>query len=238
MRLHGMAQTFYDNCSNKLYSDYSQDQFIALMVDQEWESRQNKKITNLIRASALRSQADVKNIDYTANRGLDKNNFERLASLDFISRNENIILTGPTGTGKSYLAQAIGYHACTRLIKTRYFVTSTLFDEIQLAKIQGTYYKLMRSLRKTQLLILDDFGLTPIDQSARQALMEIVEYKYDTASIIFTSQIPLKDWHGLIGEGTIADAIIDRLIHSSHKIKVKGKSMRTIKQASLNQINE
>lgn len=233
MRLNGMAQIFYDHSSNKMYSDFTQDQFIALLVDQEWESRKNRKITNLIRTSGLRAQADIKNIDYTANRGLDKNTFDRLASLDFIDKHENIIFTGPTGTGKSYLAQAIGYHACTREFKTKYYATSRLFDEINLSKIQGTYHKLIKSIQRADLLILDDFGLTPIDTNGRQALMDIVEYKYDNASIILTSQIPIPNWHDLIGEGTIADAIIDRLIHSSHRIELKGKSLRCKKKQSL-----
>jgi DNA replication protein DnaC len=152
--------------------------------------------------------------------------FERLVSFDFIKHNENIIITGPTGSGKSYLAQALGVHACHMLLKTLYFNTARLMDEIKLSKLQGNYLSLLKKLQTAQLLILDDFGLTAIDQLQRQALLDIVEHKYDSASIIFTSQIPVKDWHGLIGDDTIADAILDRIVYSSHRIELNGESMR------------
>lgn len=226
MRLLGMAQTYYDNQQSNLYTDYTIDQFIALMIDQEWDFRQNRKITNLHRSASFRSAADVKNIDYTSSRGLDKNTFERLASLRFIANKENIIITGPTGTGKSYLAQAIGHQACYHLHRTKYFSTARLMDEVKLAKVQGTYHKFIKSIERTELLILDDYGLSPFEQSSRQVMMDIVEHKYDQSSIIITSQIPVAQWHKLIGEGTIADAILDRLIHSSHRLNLKGESLR------------
>ena len=234
MRLHGMADIHYSNLQNNLYQDYTLDQYTGLLVDQEWEYRQNRKVKNLLKTAAFRSAADIKNIDYSANRSLDKNTFERLASLDFLTRNENIIITGPTGTGKSYLAQALGRHACLCLHKTQYFTTTRLMDEIKLAKLQGTYHKLIKSIQQTALLILEDFGLNPFDQHARQALMDIVEYKYDQSSMILTSQIPVTNWHQLIGEGTIADAILDRLVNSSHRISLTGDSLR--RKRKLNKI--
>ncbi|MDB4286306.1 IS21-like element helper ATPase IstB [bacterium] len=226
MRLQGMAQTHYTNLQDKLYQDYTLDQYTALLVDQEWEHRQNRKVNNLLKFAGFRAHADVKDVNYTANRGLDKNTFERLAGLDFINRNENIIITGATGTGKSYLAQALGRQACIHLHKTKYFTTTRLMDEINLAKLQGTYPKFIKGIQRTSLLIIEDFGLNPFDQNARQALMDIVEYKYDQSSMIITSQIPVANWHELIGEGTIADAILDRLIHSSHRINLTGESLR------------
>lgn len=230
MRLKGMAQSHYSNIENNLYQDYTIDQYTAHLVDQEWESRQNRKIINLIRSARFNTSADIKDIDYTAERGLDKNVFDRLTSLDFMKRKENIIITGPTGTGKSYLVQAIGNHACLNLNRTLYFTSGKLMDEINLARLQGNYYKLFSKIQKCDLLIIDDFGLHPIDQNARKALLDIVDYKYERSSMIFTSQIPIAQWHNLIGEGTIADAILDRLIHSSHKIKLKGDSMRRKKK--------
>lgn len=227
MRLKGMAKSHYSNMENNLYQDYTLDQYTAHLVDQEWENRQNRKIENLIRYARFTQSAEIKNIDYTAKRGLDKNVFERLASLHFLERKENILFTGPTGTGKSYLAQAIGRQACLNLKKTIYFTSSQLIDQINLAKIQGTYHKLITKVQKSALLIIDDFGLHPIDTTARKALLDIVDYKYEQSSMIFTSQIPIAQWHDLIGESTIADAILDRLIHSSHTIKLKGKSMRS-----------
>ena len=124
------------------------------------------------------------------------------------------------------MAQALGMHACHMLYKTLYFNTARLMDEIKLGKLQGTYVSFLKKVQNTQLLILDDFGLTPFDREQRQALLDIVEHKYDQASIIFTSQIPVQDWHGLIGESTIADAILDRIVYSSHRIELNGGSMR------------
>lgn len=226
MRLKGMAEWHYSNIQNQLYQDYTLDQYLALLVDQEWEYRQNRKITNLLKKARFRAVADIKNIDFSAQRSLDKNQFNRLASLDFIGRKENIIITGATGVGKSYIAQALGRQACLCLHKTKYFSTSRLIDEVKLSKIQGTYHTLIKQIQQTDLLIIEDFGLVPFDQDARQALMDIVEYKYDQSSMIITSQIPIGKWHKLIGEGTIADAILDRLIYSSHRINLTGESLR------------
>lgn len=229
MRLKGMADIHYASTQNNLYTDYTLDQYTALLADQEWEYRQNRKIENLIKRASFRSNATIKNIDFTCHRGLDKNAFERLATLEFLDKKQNIIIVGPTGTGKSYLAQAIGHQACIMLHKTSYHNMSRLSDLIKLAKIDGNYNRLMKRIQQTQLLIIDDFGLHEFDNINRQALMDIVEYKYDQSSIIITSQIPVANWHQLIGEGTIADAILDRLVHSSHRINLSGESMRKSK---------
>ncbi len=233
MRLLGMAQIHFANLQDNIHQDYTLDQYVALLVEQEWEYRQNRKLKNMLTKAKFRSDADINNIDFTSDRGLDKNAFNRLASLDFLSRHENIIITGPTGTGKSYLAQAIGRQACIYLNKTRYYTAAKLIDEINLAKLQGTYHRLIKGIQNTKLLIIDDFGINPFDQNSRQALMDIVDYKYDRSSLIITSQIPVKNWHELIGEGTIADAILDRIIHSSHRINLKGDSLRKKRKISL-----
>jgi len=226
MRLLGMAHTHYTNVNDQLCQDYTIDQYIALLVDQEWEYRHNGKMNTLLKNARFRTQATIDNVDYTAHRGLDKNAFERLATLNFLAKNQNIIITGPTGIGKSYLAQAIGRKACVELHRTLYYSTARLIDDIHLARIQGTYHKLINNIQKAKLLILEDFGLLPFDQNGRQALMDIVEYKYQQSSLIVTSQIPVANWHQLIGEGTIADAILDRIIHTSHRIVLKGESLR------------
>jgi len=226
LRLQGMADMYYSRIQDQLHSELTTDQYIAMLVQQEWETRIERKTKNLIKAARFRNMADVKDINYTADRSLDKNSFDRLASLNFIKKKENIIITGATGTGKSYLAQALGHQACLHLHKTKYYTMSRLFEDIQLAKLQGSYPKLIRMIQSSTLLILDDFGLNPFDNMTRQALMDIIEYKYDQSSVIITSQIPLSKWHELIGEGTIADAILDRLIHSSHRLDLKGESMR------------
>ena len=226
MRLTAMAETYYNSLQTGMYKDYTIDQFIALLVDQEWEYRHNKKIANLVASAKFRDQATVEDIDYTASRSLDRNVLERLTSLDFLKRNENLIITGLTGTGKSYIAQALGHRACLMQHKTLYYNTTRLMDDVRLARTEGTYIKLLAKIEKADLLILDDFGLNSFDATVRTTLMYIVESKYDKTSIIIATQIPVKCWHELIGEGTIADAILDRLVHSSHRIELSGESMR------------
>lgn len=226
MRLMGMANTHYTSMQTSNYQDYTTDQYLALLIDQEWEYRHEKKVNNLIKKAKFKCQASIRDINYTHPRNLDRNLFERLCELDFIKKSENIIITGPTGSGKSYLAQALGIYACQMTNKTLYFNTARLMDEIKLTKLQGNYLSFIKNLQNASLLILDDFGLTPLDQEQRKALLDIVEFKYDHSSMIFTSQIPVKDWHGLIGEDTIADAILDRIVYSSHRIELRGETMR------------
>jgi len=137
-----------------------------------------------------------------------------------------VIVTGATGTGKSYLAQALGNQACLMLFKTLFYNTARLMDHLKLARLEGSYTKHLMKIEKTDLLILDDFGLSAFDNQSRQALMDIIESKYDRSSIIIGSQIPISGWHEIIGEGTIADAILDRIVHSSHRIQLKGESLR------------
>ena len=226
MRLKGKAEAHYNNLQSANYHDHTIDQYLALLIDQEWECRQERKINTLKTKANFKIQASIRDIDYSHPRSLDRNLFERLVSLDFIDKNENIIINGPTGSGKSYLAQALGVHACHMLHKTAYFNTARLMDEISLAKLQGNYLDFLKKIQNIQLLILDDFGLTAINQEQRRALLDIVEHKYDRASIIITSQIPVKEWHGLIGEDTVADAILDRIVYSSHRMELDGDSMR------------
>lgn len=226
MRLSGMAEAYFNSLNTRNEAPYSNDEFIALLIDLEWDNRLNNKIKTLIEKATFREQANVRNINYQHPRNLDRNVFERIISLNFMQNRENIIITGATGTGKSYLAQAIGMHACEMTKKVMYFNTSRLMDQIKLDKIQGKYLQFMKKIQNTDLLILDDFGLTLIDQMQRQALLDIVEHRYEKSSIILTSQIPVAEWHGLIGEDTVADAILDRLVYSSHRIELEGESLR------------
>jgi len=226
MRLNAMAQMHYTNTQNNINMEYTIDEYVGMLVDREWEEKQNRKIKNLIKNARFRFPATIQDIDYTANRQLDKNTFQRLALLDFIRNKENIIITGATGTGKSYLSQALGHQACMMMFKTLYYNTGRLMEHLKLARLEGTYSKIILAIEKVNLLILDDFGLASFDNQARQALMDIVESKHNCTSIIISSQIPVSGWHDLIGEGTIADAILDRIVYSSHRIQLKGESLR------------
>jgi len=226
MRLGGMAGMHYTNIKSNINLEYTIDQYVTMLVDQEWEARQNRKIKNLIKNARFRYPATIRDIDYSANRQLDKNTFERLATLDFVRNQENVIITGATGTGKSYLAQALGNQACMMLFKTLYFNTARMMEHLKMARLEDNYTKTLMAIEKADLLILDDFGLAAFDNQARQALMDIVESKYDRSSIIISSQVPVSGWHELIGEGTIADAILDRIVYSSHRIELKGESLR------------
>lgn len=226
MRLDAMANMYMHHIQNNLYSDSTPDEYLSVLVDHQWEERQNNKIQRLIKQAAFRQKASIADVDYTTARNLDKNMFNRLSTLDFVTKKENIILTGASGVGKSYLAQALGHQACLMGMKTQYYITSRLFNQLKLAKVDGTYQKELNKLLKNELLILDDFGLKAFDNHAREALMDVIEDRYSTKSTIVSSQIPVSAWYEIIGEGTIADAILDRLVNSSHRINLIGKSLR------------
>ncbi|HEB62469.1 MAG TPA: ATP-binding protein [Bacteroidetes bacterium] len=226
MRLNAMAEAHYNHLQGRINTEYTTDQYVSMLIEREWETKQNNKINRLIKNARFRFSASIQDIDYTTNRQLNRNVFERLAVLDFIRNKENIIITGATGTGKSYLAQALGNQACQFLFKTLYYNTSRLMEDLKIARLEGTYTKALLKIERVDLLILDDFGLVPLDTQQRQALLDIIEGRYDRRSTIMSSQIPVSQWHELIGEGTIADAILDRIVHSSHRIELIGDSMR------------
>jgi len=177
----------------------------------------------------FRQNASIAEINYSETRNLDKNMFTRLSGLDFIAKKENLILTGSSGVGKSYLAQALGHQACIQERKVLYYTTSHLFNKLKLAKVDGTYLKELAKMKKTDLLILDDFGLQAFDNHAREALMDIIDERYNRSSTIVSSQLPVSTWYDIIGDNTMADAILDRLVHSSHRIDLKGESLRKLK---------
>lgn len=233
MRLRTMAEIYQQSLAGPSLAELSLDEVMATLIDAEWEERQQRKIAGLIKRAGFRQQAAATDIDYHPDRGIDKTMIGRLLSLNFVRKAENLIITGPTGTGKSWLGQAIGHQACLMQLKTRYFVTARFFDQAKLAKLDGSWPKLLKSLYKMDLLILDDFGLHPMDPADRQLLLDLIETRHQAASTILCSQIPVRGWHKLIGEGTIADAILDRVVYSSHRIELKGESLR--KKQRLNQ---
>lgn len=226
MRLGAMAQLHLQHLKDNRIENITADEYLALLTDHQWEDRQNQKIERLLKQAGFKQQASLANINYTQNRNLDKNMFTRLGTLDFIARKENIILTGASGVGKSYLAQALGHQGCLMEHKTIYTNTARLFKKLKLSKVDGTYLKELGKILKADLLILDDFGLQGFDNHARETLMDIIDDRYNTTSTIISSQIPVSAWYDIIGEGTIADAILDRIVNSSHRIDLKGESLR------------
>jgi DNA replication protein DnaC len=221
-----MAQLHLQHVKNNQLNDITADEYLALLTDHEWEDRENRKIDRLFKQANFRQKASLAEVNFNSSRNLDKNMFVRLGSLDFIARKENVILTGASGVGKSYLAQALGHQACLMGYKTVYSNTARLFKKLKLSKVDGTYLKELNKLLKADLLILDDFGLQAFDNHARETLMDIIDDRYNKTSTILSSQIPVSAWYDIIGEGTIADAILDRIVNSSHRIDLKGESLR------------
>ena len=226
MRLGAMAQLHLQHIKDNRIENITADEYLALLIDHQWEDRQNRKIERLLKQANFKQEANLADVNYTQQRNLDKNMFTRLGTLDFITKKENIILTGASGVGKSYLAQALGHQGCMMECKTIYTNTARLFKKLKLSKVDGTYLKELGKLIKADVLILDDFGLQSFDNHARETLMDIIDDRYNKASTIISSQIPVSAWYDIIGEGTIADAILDRIVNSSHRIDLKGESLR------------
>lgn len=226
MRLGAMADLHFQYVKNNRLNDCTPDEYLAILTDHEWENRQNHRTDRLIKQACFRQKASTAEIDFTTSRNLDKNMFNRLSTLDFLSRNENVIVTGASGVGKSYLAQALGHQACIMDYKVFYTNTSRLFKKLKLCKADGTYLKELKRLQKVDLMILDDFGLQAFDNHTREALMDVIDDRFNKNSTIVSSQIPVSAWYDIIGEGTIADAILDRLVNTSHRIDLKGESLR------------
>jgi DNA replication protein DnaC len=226
LKFFGMYHAFQSTLETGKTNDYTADELLAHLVEAEWDDRHNRRIERQIYYAKFRYKASVEDVHYHADRSIDRNQIMRLADCTFIDRNENLLITGSTGIGKSYIASAIGYQACTRAYKVYYASTPKLFAKLKMAKADGSYVKEIGKIERQQLLILDDFGIQPFDAQSRAALMEIIEDRHGKTSLIITSQLPVSKWHEVIGEKTIADAILDRIVHSAHRIELKGESMR------------
>lgn len=229
MKLYGMVRILKDT-KPEFLAKLSHDELLAMLTDAEKDLRAGNKINRLFASSGLRIRAFSENLEYSASRGLDRNTVRRLADCVYIDKGESITVTGPTGAGKSFLAQALGNEACSRGYSVQYFGFTKLMNHLRTGRADNSYEKRMLKLNKANLLILDDFGLEVLDNSSRLAFYEILEERYDRKSLILVSQIPVKSWHTIIGEATIADAICDRLINGSHSLQLKGDSYRRKKE--------
>ena len=197
-----------------------------MITEAEWDDRNNRKIERLIKNARFHYKATIENVVYEHTRNIDRTKLLRLAECDFINKNENVLISGSTGAGKSYIATALGYQACIEGYRVLYFNTTKLFSILKMAKADGSYLKELAKMARHQLIILDDFGLQPLDSQNRIALLELIEDRHNKGSMLVTSQLPVSKWYEVIGEKTIADAILDRLIHQSHRIELMGESMR------------
>lgn len=226
MNLKGMCNAFKSTIENGNVDRYTIDQMVSILVDAEWDDRHNRRIERSIKNAKFHYKANIESLNFDSSRSLDRTQILRLADCEFVNKNQNVLITGSTGVGKSYLGTALGYQACIEGYKVSYFNTSKLFARLKMAKADGSYLKELAKLERQDVIILDDFGLQALDSQNRITLLEIIEDRHNNGSIIVTSQIPVQGWYDIIGEKTIADAILDRLIHNAHRIELQGESMR------------
>jgi len=226
MRLYGMVRAFRTSLESGDAERTTSDELLSILVDSEWDERYNRKLDRSLKNARFRYKASVEQINFDTDREINKNHVLRLADCTFIDKKENVLITGSTGIGKSYIASAIGHQACSLGYKVMYEHTAKLFARLKMSKADGTYLKEITRMEKQDLLIIDDFGIQPLDQLSRTILMEVIEDRHGKRSTLFTSQVPVSQWHEVIGEQTIADAILDRIIHDAHRLELKGESMR------------
>ena len=226
MKFFGMVRAFRTSIENGSMIQMTGDEMVSMLVDAEWDERNNRRIERQMRNAKFRYKANIEQLHFDIDRNLDKNQFMRMAECTFIGRKENLLITGSTGIGKSFIASAIGNQACTLGFKVLYANTTKLFTRLKMAKADGSYIREVAKIERQDLLILDDFGLQPLDASNRSVLMEIIEDRHGNRSTIITSQLPVAQWYEVIGEQTIADAILDRIVHDAHRMELVGESIR------------
>lgn len=230
LRLTGMAAAFEQQLAQPAAQELSFEERFALLLDQEILYRDNRRLARLLKAAKLRVGACVEDIDYRHPRGIDRSFMSTLASCQWVQRHQNLVITGPAGSGKTWLACALGNQACRLGLSVRYVRLPRLFEMLRIAHGDGSYPRLMNQLAKTDLLIFDDWGLQKIAAAQRNDLMEVIEDRYGLRATLIAGQLPIEHWHEYIGEATLADAILDRLLHNAHRLPLKGDSMRKKQQ--------
>lgn len=227
LRLGGMADALEIQLNQpNTYDELGFFERLEMLANAESTYRENRKISRLIKQAKLRINGSLNQIDYKNRQGLSKDTVAQLSGLDWVRAKRNLLIEGPTGTGKTFVACAMGMHCCERGTSVRYYRSSRLFDALTVAHGDGSFAKVLTQLSKVDVLIIDDWGLDSLTQTQRNDMLEIMEDRHGNSSTIITSQLPVTHWHEVIGDPTLADAILDRLLHNSHKIKLQGDSMR------------
>jgi DNA replication protein DnaC len=227
-----MADTFLEMQNNPAAGDLSREDWLGLMLDREATARDNKRIGRRLGQARLRQNAVVEDTNFRASRGLDRGLFQKLAGCDWIRHSQHLVISGPTGVGKSWLACALGNKACREGFSALYRRAPRLFAELATARGEGRLSRMLTMLERTKLLIIDDWGPEPLNAEQRRDLLEIVDDRYEKGSLLITSQIPVNRWHELMGDPTIGDAILDRVVHRAHRLELKGPSLRDPKAIS------
>ena len=226
LRLTGMSRSWQSLLETRRENELTLVEGLEILLQAEQEERTNRRFERLRKNAKFRYQASIEEIDYAPERGVNKNLISSLATCDYITKGESVLITGATGCGKSFIASALGHQACVHGKSVAYFNTHKLMGKIKMARYDGSILKFFDKLAKTSLLIMDDFGLTNLEQQQQFDLMEIIEDRHGRLATIIASQLPVGSWFDVIGEATIADAILDRLVHTSHRIELKGDTLR------------
>ena len=226
MKLYGMRDGLSEQMEQPSFADLSFEERLGMLVDREWADKEGRKYARLVKAARLKMEATLEGIDYRAQRGLDASLIRSLADCRFIARASGVIITGPTGTGKTYLSCALAEKAMRDGHRALYIRAPRLFENLRLARADGSIIRYLSKLGRADVLVVDDFGLAPLTDVERRDLLEVVEERHGSGSVIMASQLPVASWHELIGEPTLADAILDRLVHNSYRIELKGPSLR------------
>jgi DNA replication protein DnaC len=232
-----MAKALSEQMQNHEIGSLTFEERLGLLIDRELTERENRRLTTRLRVARLRHQASIEDLDFRGTRGMDKSLVMSLSANQWINDHQNLLITGPTGVGKSYLACALGHKACRDGHMVLYQRLPRILHDLAIARHDGRYKKLMAALLRTDLLILDDFGIVPVTQEGLRDMLEILEDRYDRRSTIVTSQVPVKRWHEALADPTMADAILDRLVHNAHTIELKGESMRKIRAVDKHKVS-